>query len=1499
MHHRTLSARQAVRLSTACLLALTAIAGLLAPRVAQALPASCSTAGNQCIAPEITPWVYYVDPGFGNPDIGPFDSEGAALAAIEARLAGNWCSATVTGVTYDSNTYRGTTPAFDGSIDVHHGNYIQVTVTSRPYAGAPCSQSWVYYAGLFQDRKVYCLDGWSKIYDSSVTPKVPFCQTSSGTYQPAKAPGQMCPATNVVKGNPCDVTNQNKQQIEVDYQGAGSNPLKFARAYNSAPAKAGISNLLDTFGVGWTATYFQRLFYSSVSVGGTPHATIFAFRPTGEVLNFNLVGGQWVRVGDDISDTLTSIVGGGYEYRTANNRIETYDASGRLLSIQAPGTPQQTLTYSGSSPLPSSVSTPFGHSLTFGYTTIQDKPRLTSVTDPAGALITYTYVLTGSARRLSSVTYPDSTSRLYDSTAGWNLQSITDEAGVVYASWVYGYYGITESQHAGGVERYQFSYNLSNAKVSVTDPLNILRTYGFTVKWGVRRATTANGTCAGCQEYKTRSYDANGNLATRTDFNNNQTNYTFDPTRNLETARTEAFGTAKARTISTTWHSTWRSPATITEPNRIRTFTYDSNGNVLTRTVTDTSVTPNVSRVWTYTYDSDNRLLTEDGSRTDINDVTSYNYYTCTMGYQCGQLQSTTNALGHTTTYDSYNAHGQPTQITDANGLVTTLAYDLRRRLTDRCVGGTLPGCSGGELTHLDYWPTGLLKKVTNPDASYIEYTYDAAHRLTQINDGALNKVVYTLDNMSNRTAENTYDPSNALRRTHSRVFNTLNQLWKDVNAAGTAAVTTTFGYDTNGNQTSVAAPLARNSSSLYDELNRLKRITDPASGITLFGYDAQDNLTSVTDPRSLITSYGYNGFGDLLTQTSPDTGLTTNTYDSAGNLDTSTDSRGAVSDYSYDAVNRVTSVSFTLGGVTDQTISYGYDAGTNQNGRLTSASDADHTLAFTYDTHGRVTGKGQTVGGVTLAMGYGYDAAGRLGNVQLPSGNTVTFGYNANGQVSSVSLNGGTTILSGVTYDPFGPITGWTWGNGTTASRGFDTDGKITQVDNANGASLKNYSYDDAFRITGISDALDPTLSWTYGYDSLDRLNSASKTGASQGWTYDGNGNRLTETGSTPSTYTNSTTSNRLSSTSGTLSRSYSYDNAGNTLSYGTATFTYNNRGRMKTASNAGTTATYTYNALGQRIRRATSSLTTLYVYDEAGHLAGEYTAAGALVQETVWLGDIPVATVRPNGAGGVILYYVHTDHLNTPRLVTDTANNIRWTWDSDAFGATPPNQNPSGLGTFEYNLRFPGQQYDAVVGLHYNYFRDYDPAVGRYVESDPIGLHGGYNTYAYTFGNPVMLLDAAGLRVELRCRRIGEVNKTDSNQPILSSMAAALGGEHCFIVVSCETPIKIPETIISYPKSARENDAVYSYIERYRTVPVIPPPSAWKPCGASCEFEKCVADSAADLDRQGYYMNNYDAVKGPNSNSYARRLIEKCGGTVMGSGPPTGWDSAGKTGF
>lgn len=211
-----------------------------------------------------------------------------------------------------------------------------------------------------------------------------------------------------------------------------------------------------------------------------------------------------------------------------------------------------------------------------------------------------------------------------------------------------------------------------------------------------------------------------------------------------------------------------------------------------------------------------------------------------------------------------------------------------------------------------------------------------------------------------------------------------------------------------------------------------------------------------------------------------------------------------------------------------------------------------------------------------------------------------------------------------------------------------------------------------------------------------------------------------------------------------------YTYDAAGNTLTYANTIATYNNRGRMKTLKVGTTTATYVYNALGQRIKRSGGTPgTVLYVYDEAGHLIGEYTGTGALTQETIWLGDIPVATLRPK-TGGVDIFYGHTDHLNTPRKITRPSDNkLRWQWEPDPFGTNLPNENPQALGIFKYHLRFPGQLYDAHAGLNYNYFRDYDPAIGRYVQSDPIGLLGGVNTYAYVLNNPLHYTDPTGLAV------------------------------------------------------------------------------------------------------------------------------------------------------
>jgi RHS repeat-associated protein len=1074
---------------------------------------------------------------------------------------------------------------------------------------------------------------------------------------------------------------------------------------------------------------------------------VMAYRPDGRLLVFRNSGSGVYSPDADVSDQLSQ-TSSGWQYHTADDTIETYNANGLLLSVATRGGATVTLTYaSGATSLgspPQSLADSFGHSLTFSYQNdATNTQRLSSITDPNGKTITYSYDAKG---RPVQVTYADGSTRGYgygttSAAIEWQLLNVTDEANVQYASWTYGT-GVApqvlSSQLAGGVAQYSFTSSLSggSGSVTVTDPLGQSRTYNQSLILGRYRTTSTSATCAGCGEDASRTYDANGNITARTDFNGNQTQYTYNTTRNLETSRTEAYGTSAARTINTAWDPNWRQPDTVTEPNRTTAYTYDSMGNTLTKTVTDTTVTPNATRTWTYTYDSYGRMLTAKGPRTDVNSTTTYAYYTCTTGSQCGQLETVTDPIGNVSTYNTYNAQGQPLTITDPNGVVTTLTYDNRTRLTSRQVGP--------ETTSFSYYPTGLLKQVTLPDSSYVLYTYDNAHRPTKISDGAGNSIQYTLDNMGNRTAEKTYDPSNNLHRTHTRAFNTLNELYEDINAAGTSAVTTTYVYDNNANQTAIDAPLSRNTTNAYDPLNRLSQITDPNSGNTYFTYDAENDLTSVKDPRSLTTSYGYNGFSDLSSQTSPDTGSTSNTYDSGGNLSTSTDARGAVSTYSYDAANRVTSAAYSLSGTSDQTISFAYDSGTYGKGRLTSASDANHSLAWIYDFAGRVVGKGLTIGTVNLSVGYGYTNADQTSLV-TPSGQSVTYGYNSNHQVTSIKVNS-TTVLSGVTYEPFGGVNGWTWGDSSTVSRTFNGDGLISQIVTA-GVTL-GYSFDNANRITGVGDSSNSALAWSYGYDVLDRLTSATTSATTDGWTYDANGNQLTETGSTPNTFSVSSTSNELTGVTGTLTRSYSYDAAGHTTGYATLGFTYNDRGRVG-ATSAGSTD-YLYNALGQMIEKSGTGGTTVFMQDESGHLLGEYNGSGSLIEETIWLGDVPVATLQPNGSGGVNIYYVHTDHLNAPRKVAQpTTGTLAWRWDTDPFGTAAPNQNPAGLGTFAYNLRFPGQYFQAETGLNQNVNRDYDPlGGGRYIEADPIGLRGGsLSLYSYVRNDPLFGIDPLGL--------------------------------------------------------------------------------------------------------------------------------------------------------
>jgi YD repeat-containing protein len=1080
-------------------------------------------------------------------------------------------------------------------------------------------------------------------------------------------PGSSC------TGNPCNAGTGNKLEPVTLYRGL--NGFDVVLTYNSQD-----NDNTGRFGRRRHDTFDRRI----IIIG----ANAVAYRPDGKALQFVPSAGAWV-TDADTADRLTELKDAsgartGWRLQRADgDEVETYDASGRVLTIASRTGLTQSLVYSDGSGGPNGgfvldangqptaahlaaglmirAADNFGRTIAYGY----DKAyRVVRATDPAGGAYRFAY---DGAGNLVTITFPDAKVFTYvynesANTGGVSLPSaltgIVDENGARFATFKYdAQERAVSTEHAGGAQRYTLSYG-TNA-TTVTDPLGTVRTYLFQTILAASKTTGFSGAaCPACGP-QARTYDANGNIASSTDWNGNRTNYVYDLARNLETARTEGLTAAggttpQTRTISTEWHAAFRLPARVAEPLRITTYVYNGDGGVQCGLEGDgTTLVPGVPcsktvqattdaggaagfgatlagspRTSTYTYNANGSVLTVDGPRTDVSDVTSYAYYANDdpdPGKR-GNVATIADALGHVTSIAGYNAHGQPTQIVDANGVATVLGYDARQRLVSRDVGG--------EVTVYDYDGAGQLTKVTLPDGSFLSYTYDPAHRLTGISDIQGNRIAYTLDAMGNRTKEEVFDPAGALALTRSRVFDGLNRLAQEI---GATSQTTVYAYDDQGNVTSVTDPLTHATSNQYDALNRLVRVTDPGLGVTQYGYDGVDRLVSVTDPRSLATGYVYDGLGNLKQQLSPDSGTTTNTYDAAGNLLTQTDAKGQVTAYAYDALSRVASITFHDG----SRQAYAYDQGPNGIGRLAQITETDPnavvtgTTAYAYDAHGRVISETRTIAGVPYVTAYQYDTAGRMTGMTYPSGRQVTYGLDSLGrilQVSTVPPNGSQqAIASGVTYQPFGGVKSYTLGNGQPVVRGYDLDGRIASY-TVPGQTFA-IGYDAASRISFIADAANPAVANNYGYDPLDRLTSAVIPNNQYAYVYDAVGNRTSKTvGSATDTYAYSPASNRIASITAQAgaTRPFVFDPNGSTTGDGVNQYVYDARGRMVQSTGALGTTTYQVNALGQRVRKTNSTEDRIFHYDTKGRLIAETDPGGAVKREYIYLNDLPLAVFQ-----------------------------------------------------------------------------------------------------------------------------------------------------------------------------------------------------------------------------------------------------------------------------
>ena len=205
-----------------------------------------------------------------------------------------------------------------------------------------------------------------------------------------------------------------------------------------------------------------------------------------------------------------------------------------------------------------------------------------------------------------------------------------------------------------------------------------------------------------------------------------------------------------------------------------------------------------------------------------------------------------------------------------------------------------------------------------------------------------------------------------------------------------------------------------------------------------------------------------------------------------------------------------------------------------------------------------------------------------------------------------------------------------------------------------------------------------------------------------------------------------------------------YQYDEVGNTIQAADHSYEYNNANRLSQAMVNGLTTDYRYNALGQRTLKTNANESVLFIYDLNGQLIGEYDSSSSTIMEYVYLNGKTLALLNNQNE----IYFVHNDHLGTPQHMSNLASNIVWKAEYTPFGEAEIDEDVDGDGRLvKNNQRFLGQYYDWETELNYNYFRYYESATGRYITSDPIGLAGGINTYAYALQNSINNIDPYGL--------------------------------------------------------------------------------------------------------------------------------------------------------
>jgi RHS repeat-associated protein len=742
----------------------------------------------------------------------------------------------------------------------------------------------------------------------------------------------------------------------------------------------------------------------------------------------------------------------------------------------------------------------------------------------------------------------------------------------------------------------------------------------------------------------------------------------------------------------------------------------------------------------TYTYDTDGRL-TKTGIiaswATDVSLATTY------VPSPVGPTSATTTgnnispSLGQTWTY--YDS-GTLASYTDPQGIKTAYTYDLRGRIltVSRTGSPTLNYSYSGERTRTwsqgrlsgseTYDGFGRLQSKLRADGVTETYTYDAYGRLIAAHEGT--------GGTSRTAGQKSYDA--------------LDRVISEQPASGPGA---SYAYSASGSNqvVTVTTTDGLTFAQTRDPWGQVIASTDPTGTNTTTVYNQFSQATQVTQSNggtNQIRSFMYDGIGKLQTRTEPETKTTTySAWNAQGLPGSVTDSKRTLT-ITYDALGRRRSVS---NGGTSLTYSYtgAFLMGT--------ASSDGVSQGFAYNgPGGRLSSESITIDGVARTVSYAYDGYAMLSSITYPigSGRVVGYGYDTSNRVNQVTNNGVT--LASVGYDGWGNRISMTFASGAKSQWTPDEFGMHLlnwTVNYAGGGDSRAYGYD-------ASDRLNQAGEWGLQHDTLGRLTSASGFGLSTGQGYDGFGNDITHTVSTPAPAAfnafgfNPLADNRIPAlqvNGGSTGWAYADNGEASQIGTGVSSGRYlamnwDAFGRLGTITDISTAAaqTFRYTPMGMRVAltdTSDASRNRQFVYTSGGLLLGEYLATGSWKRDVIYLGDQAIAEVDANG-----VHELHSDYLGTPRVITRASDGT--VEGRQAFG---PYGELIGTPIYTYGYRpltgYTGHVQTDSTGLIYMRGRFFSPSWHRFINSDQGVDWSGWNQMAYAGGSPMQRIDPSGM--------------------------------------------------------------------------------------------------------------------------------------------------------